>query len=87
MRDNDLWDNFLTLVSFEYRILKDYSDYEISFESLDKTYVNDKGRVIKQEMKDITVSYNITVTKDGVSKTITLSTIIPGNSRFLLDNF
>lgn len=83
MRDNDLWDNFLTLVSFEYRILKDYSDYEISFESLDKTYVNDKGRVIKQEMKDITVSYNITVTKDGVSKTITLSTIIPGNSRFL----
>ena len=34
-------------------------------------------------MKDITVSYNITVTKDGVSKTITLSTIIPGNSRFL----
>ena len=83
MRDNDLWDNFLTLVLFEYRILKDYSDYEISFESLDKTYVNDKGRVIKQEMKDITVSYNITVTKDGVSKTITLSTIIPGNSRFL----
>ena len=83
MRDNGLWDNFLTLVSFEYRILKDFGDYEITFESLDAEFVKNNGRVIKQDLKDKVVSYNVTVTKDGVSKTITLSTIIPGNCHFL----
>lgn len=79
MRDNGLWDNFLTLVSFEYDILTKFEGYTLSFESHDPEYLNEYGRIIKQDTKTKTVSYTITVTKNGVSKSITLSSNIPGS--------
>ncbi len=78
MRNNGLWPNFLTLVTFEYEVLTKYEGYEITFESHDPEYINNLGRVIKQDKYTKTVSYTITVTKNGVSKSITLSTNIPG---------
>ena len=81
MRDNKLWENFIKLVECEYEYLTKYSDCTITFTSLDKTYVNSSGRVIKQDKIDRYVSYEVTVTKDGVSKTIVLTSLIPGISR------
>ncbi|MGM9900022.1 MAG: N-acetylmuramoyl-L-alanine amidase [Bacilli bacterium] len=78
MRDNGLWPNFIKLVQFEYDMLTKYSDYTISFESHDLEYLNALGRVIKQDKYTKTVSYTITVSKNGVSKSVTLSTNIPG---------
>lgn len=82
MRDNNLWDNFLKLVQTEYDILTKFGDYTITFESNDPKFVNQFGRVIKQDTYSKSVSYNITVTKGEYSKTITLSTIIPGTIRY-----
>lgn len=82
MRDNNLWDNFLKLVQTEYDILTRFSDYTITFRSNDPDFVNEYGRVIKQDTYSKSVSYNITVAKDGYTKTITLSTVIPGTIRF-----
>lgn len=80
MRDNHLWENFIKLVECEYEYLTKYSDCTITFKSLDKTYLSDSGRVLKQDRTDRYVSYEVTVTKEGVSKTITLTSLIPGIS-------
>lgn len=78
MRDNGLWPNFKKLVEFEYEILTKYHEYSISFESHNPEYLNNLGRVIKQDTYTKTVTYTITVTKNNVSKSVTLSTNIPG---------
>ena len=79
MRDNGLWGNFITMVQFEYDILTKFKDYKITFESHDLEYLNNVGRVIKQDKYTKTVTYTITVTKNGVSKSVTLSSNIPGS--------
>ena len=79
MRDNGLWGNFITMVQFEYDILTKYKDYKITFESHDLEYLNNVGRVIKRDKYTKTVTYTITVTKNGVSKSVTLSSNIPGS--------
>jgi len=79
MRDNGLWPNFKTLVAFEYDMITKFKDYTVKFESHDPEYVNNLGRVIKQDQKTKTVSYTISVTLGDVTKSITLSTNIPGS--------
>lgn len=80
MRDNGLWENFLKLVEAEYEYLTKYSDCQIEITSLDPQYINSRGRIIKQDKADHYASYQVTITKDGVSKTITLTVKIPGLS-------
>ena len=44
------------------------------------TLVNNKGLVIGETLLTTSVSYTITVEIDDVSKSITLSSVIPGTS-------
>lgn len=76
------WDMFIKMIETEYKILKDFSDYKITFTSHDPQYLNSKGKVIKQDALSRSVSYTITVEKDGVKEAITLNTVIPGRLLF-----
>lgn len=82
MRGAGLWDNFIKLVQFEYDMITKYEGYTVSFKSNDPEYLNDLGRIIKQDETTKSVSYKITVTKDGVSESMILWTAIPGSSQF-----
>lgn len=81
MRNNGLWDNFIELVKAEYEYLTQYASYTFSCKSLDITYLDNYGRVKKQNTTDYYVSYTITITKDEEVQTITLTSLIPGTSR------
>ena len=82
MRSNGFWGKFIELVQFEYDMITKYAGYTVTFKSNDPEYVNNLGRVIKQDVKTRSVSYTITVSKDGKSESITLWTTIPGSSQF-----
>lgn len=82
MRMNGMWDNFIKLVQFEYDMITKYEGYTVTFTSNNLEYINELGRVIKQDEKAKSVSYTITVTKDGKSESMTLWTVIPGSSQF-----
>ena len=80
MLENDLeiWWEFLSLVEAEHELLTKYSDYEIKFESHNPEIMDNHGRIIAQPDQTTSVSYTITVTKDGVSESVTLSSMIKG---------
>ena len=77
---SDYWDRFLEMVELNYILMKDYSDVEITMTSNNPTIVDNTGRVIAAPTKTTTVSYDVTVTVDGTSKTITLYSVIPGTT-------
>ncbi len=74
----DLVDEFLELVYAEYEIAKNYSDYEIKFESHNQDIMDNEGRIIAAPDYTTNVSYTITITKDGQSESITLNTLVIG---------
>ena len=76
--DLEIWWEFLELVEAEYDLLTKYSDYQIKFESHNPEILDNNGRIVKQPDETTTVSYTITITKDGVSQSVTLSSIIQG---------
>jgi hypothetical protein len=80
MLENDLeiWWEFLSLVEAEYELLTKYSDYEIKFKSHNPEILDNNGRIVKQPDQTTCVSYTITITKDGVSESVTLSSIVKG---------
>ena len=80
MLENDLeiWWEFLELVEAEYELLTKYSDYEIKFESHNPEIMDNHGRIIAQPDQTTSVSYTITITKDGVSESVTLSSMVKG---------
>ena len=73
----DMWDEFIKMVEIEYYVKKYYSDYNITFESLSPTVINDSGRLIANIATDTTVYYKITITKNELSEIIILSSTIP----------
>ena len=79
IRNANLWNDFMKMVEMEYLIQKYYSDYTITFESLSPTVIDNDGRVIGNVATDTVVYYKITVTKNAVSESIILSSIIPAN--------
>ena len=76
--DQEIWWEFLSLVEAEYELLTEYSGYEIEFVSHNPEIVDNNGRIIKQPDETTCVTYTITVTKDGVSESITLASMIQG---------
>ena len=60
-----------------YYVRNYYSDYNIIFESLSPTIINDSGRLITNIATDTTVYYKITITKNELSEIIILSSTIP----------
>ena len=80
MLENDLeiWYEFLELVEIEYELLTKYAGYEVSITSDNTDIVNRYGRITKQPNETTCVTYTITFTKDGESKSITLASMVKG---------
>ena len=80
MLENDLeiWYEFLELVEAEYELLTKYSGYQVSITSNNPDIVNKNGRVVNQPEQSTCVTYTITFTKDGESKSITLASMVQG---------
>ena len=76
--DCEIWKEFRSLIEAEYELLTEYKDYEITFESHNKDILDDNGRIIKQPDETTCVTYTITITKDGQSQSVTLSSIVKG---------
>ena len=77
---SNYWDTFMKMVEIEHIIRTQYGNAKISMLSNNPTLVNNKGLVIGEPLLTTSVSYTITVEIDGVSKSITLSSVIPGTS-------
>lgn len=73
-----LTEEFNKLVAAEYMILKDYSDYTITFVSHNPSILNNQGRVIAPPLETTNVTYTITVAKGEFSQSITLNALVPG---------
>ena len=80
IRAGQYWNEFMKMVEVNYIIMKDYKDAEITFKSNNPDIVDEIGRVVNPPKTTTTVSYDVTVTIDGVSKTITLYSVIPGTT-------
>ena len=70
----------MELVKFEYDMITRFSDYTVKLTSHNLEYINELGRIIKQDETNKTVSYTITVTKDNLSESHTFDIVIPGKS-------
>ena len=73
---NDRWDEFMALVETEYKVLKDYSDYTITFTPIDNDIIDSTGRVVNPPLADTIIAYKITIQKGNVQKEIILHTKI-----------
>ena len=79
--ENDLaiWYEFIELVKAELEVITTFKDYEIEFVSNNTELVDENGRVVKAPEFATSVSYKVTVKKDGqVVDEITLGSLIPG---------
>ncbi|PII03729.1 Ig-like domain-containing protein [Acholeplasma laidlawii] len=76
---NGTWyfDRFMEHVAIERLVLSQFADATITFHS-DSELLSDTGRVIAMPQVTTEVQYTITVEIDGVSKSITLTSVIPG---------
>ncbi|MBR2892073.1 MAG: InlB B-repeat-containing protein [Bacilli bacterium] len=80
MLENDLeiWYEFVELTRQQMELYQNYSNYQLSFTS-NSQYLDDNGRV--KELPDYTqcVTYTITYSDGVTTKTVTFSSILPGN--------
>ena len=77
MREAGFWLHFKELVLIEYQVLQFVKQgYVITFESGNTEYVNNLGRVIKTSVLSKTVPYTISVEKDGVKESVTLTSVV-----------
>ena len=79
MLENDLeiWYEFVELTRQEMDLYQNYSDSKLSFSS-SSSYLKDNGRVSELPYNPECVTYTVTYTENGVTKTVTLSSILPG---------
>ena len=74
------WWDFMEMVDLNYEIMKNYSGAKITMKSNNPEIVDNTGRVVNAPLTTCQVSYDVTVELDGVSKTITLYSVIPGTT-------
>jgi len=82
MIENDLeiWWEFVELVRAEMVLFEEYSDSALVFSSNSK-YLDDNGRITSQPAYSQCVTYTVNYTVGGQTKTVTLSSIVPGTQR------
>ena len=78
MMTADLVETFLDMAYLEYYVAKNYSDYEIKFDSHNPDILNNEGRIVSRPKYTTNVSYTITVSKDGKSQSVKLNALVPG---------
>ena len=76
--DQEIWYEFLELVEAQYELLTKYAGYEVAITSNNPDIVDNNGRVVKQPTETTCVTYTITFTKAGESKSITLASMVKG---------
>lgn len=78
----DFWWDFIEMVTVNYELMKNYSDVVIEFKSHNPEILSDNGHINYENAPKTTtvVSYDITVTIGGESRTITLSSIVKGTT-------
>ena len=69
---------FEELAYYEYLIEKNFSDYEIQFESHNPDYVDQTGRVINMPDRGLTVSYTVSISNGVDVQERTFYTYLPG---------
>ncbi|MFA5543057.1 MAG: InlB B-repeat-containing protein [Bacilli bacterium] len=77
---SDYWKTFMEMVELEHIVMKDFSDAKITFTSNNPNLVSNRGLVIGWPSKATSVTYTVGVEIDGVTKSITLGSVIPGTS-------
>ena len=79
MLENDLeiWYEFVELTRQQMELYNNYSDYTLSFAS-SSSYLKENGRVAKLPNNPECVTYTITYKTGSTTKTVTLSSILPG---------
>ena len=75
----EIWWEFVELVRQEMNLFKNYSDYELSFSS-NSEYLKENGRITALPTNSECVTYTVTYTKGSETKTVTLSSILPGTN-------
>lgn len=75
--DMEIWWKFIEMVEAEYEKLTTCKDYEITF-TCDSEFVNEKGRVVKQDVNSQVVTYTVTIKNGNDVQTIELASIIEG---------
>ncbi len=80
LRDANLTGLFEQMVAIEYQVALSYGNAQITMTSNNPQYLDNTGRIIKIPIQDITVSYDITVTYNGVTQSRTFYTFIKGIS-------
>ncbi|MBR6515347.1 MAG: InlB B-repeat-containing protein [Bacilli bacterium] len=80
MLENDLeiWHEFVELTKSQMDLYQNYADYKLSFSS-NSSYLKENGRVKELPNYPECVTYTVTYTTGSTTKTITLSSILPGN--------
>lgn len=74
---NDKWDHFIELVKAEYEMITTFKDYTVTLTYDNKTLMDSNGRLNRQNASN-NITYTLTVTKNGQSQSITLSSMVPG---------
>ena len=75
----EIWYEFIELVEAEYELLTKYNDYTINFEVINGSDNLDENGRTNMTVESSIVTYKVTITKDGKSESITLSSAIPGS--------
>ena len=80
MLENDLeiWSEFVELTRQQMELYQNYENYTLSFSSSSQ-YLEDNGRVSELPDYPECVTYTVTYSDGTTTKTVTLSTILPGN--------
>ena len=75
--DMEIWWEFVELVRQEMALFNGYANYQLNMTSKSK-YLDDNGRITSQPAYSQCVTYTVEYTVNGSTKSVTLSSIIPG---------
>lgn len=76
MIQNEILDNFHNMIENEYIIKKYLPNVKITYNSHEPDLLSNDGKILKAVNSDTTVTYDVTITYNGETKTYTLKTLI-----------
>ncbi|HHU21303.1 MAG TPA: hypothetical protein GXZ51_02540 [Acholeplasma sp.] len=83
LRKTNYWVEFMEMVEVEYLFATIFKDVKVSMVSQTPEVLNNQGRVLTWPKTITAATYTITVELNGVSKSITLSSIIPPSTSWV----
>ncbi|HOH58800.1 MAG TPA: N-acetylmuramoyl-L-alanine amidase, partial [Bacilli bacterium] len=78
LRQTNYWAEFMEMVEIEYAFMNEFKDVEVTMVSNTPELLTNLGGIKAKPKNTSTVSYTITVKKGDVTKSVTLSSIVPG---------